>query len=84
LQGFALKSNPPQLQSVGDTGFEHLAPNPSKTVIPDSDGAKCGALGAQLALNDPDLAELIRCWADLSEAVRACVLALVRAAEGAR
>jgi len=67
---------------VGDTGFEPVCQTPRKTAILPQGGAESGALYAELARYDPDLAELIRCWADLPEDVRAGVLVMVRAAAG--
>lgn len=44
-------------------------------------GRSRDALCAQLALNDPDLAELIRRWADLPEAVRASIMGIIERGE---
>ncbi|MBN8596141.1 MAG: hypothetical protein J0L78_00550 [Planctomycetes bacterium] len=52
-----------------------------------SDGAKCGALGAGISAksppDDPDLVAIVGAWPTLAPAIRAGVLALVRAG-GAR
>ena len=54
-------------------GIEPPQENPRKTALLASGGAKCGAL-------TPDLAELIDAWPTLPEAIRAGILAMVRAA----
>ncbi|WP_145059550.1 hypothetical protein [Adhaeretor mobilis] len=66
---------------MGDEGLELPPRNPGKTTLPDSSGAECGAPGAQSGVVDAELAELIRRWADLPKAVKAGILAMVRAGE---
>jgi len=63
-------------------GVEQVDDSTGKTKISQAGGAESGALYAELALNDPELAELIRSWADLPDTVRAGVLMMVRAAAG--
>ena len=67
------------LRNMGDTGFEHLAPNPKKTAIGGQDSAECGALGAQLADLPSELQEVVNAWETLSEPTRAGILAMIRA-----
>ncbi len=44
--------------------------NAGKTEFSDESGAECGALGAQNAPIDPDLAMVVKRWAGLPEAVK--------------
>ncbi|WP_145059642.1 hypothetical protein [Adhaeretor mobilis] len=62
-------------------GIEQHQGLPEETAVSDSGGAECGAVGAQSAKVDADLAELIDHWADLPNAVKAGILAMVRAGE---
>jgi predicted TIM-barrel enzyme len=43
-------------------------------------GAESGAVGAREAVQDADLAEIIRAWPALSESVRQGILEIARAA----
>jgi len=47
----------------------------------DQSGAECGALDAKKADFDPDLAVVVEAWPKLPEAIRAGILAMIRAAE---
>jgi len=67
---------------VPPRGVEQAANSTGKVIFLEVGGAECGALGAPSAPADPDLAELIQCWPDLSDAARAGVLAMARAAAG--
>jgi len=49
-------------------------------VVSELGGAESGAVGAQLGPIDLDLADLIRCWPDLPETLRAGIMAMVRTA----
>jgi hypothetical protein len=64
---------------VPPQGLERVAKTTGKTGIPDSGGAECGALGAQNAPSDPDLAAVVDAWPTLPEAVRTAILAMVKA-----
>jgi hypothetical protein len=46
-------------------------------------GAKSGALDKQNGPFDAELAEVVQAWPNLPEAIRAGILAMVRAARGA-
>ena len=46
-------------------------------------GARGGALESEIGVSDPDLAVIIERWEALPRAVRAGILAMVRAAGGA-
>jgi hypothetical protein len=48
----------------------------------DQSGAECGALGAQNAPLDPDLAAVVDAWPALPAAIKAGILAMVQAAGG--
>jgi len=63
-------------------GVEQVKDSTGKTKSSQAGGAESGALCVGLGLNDPDIAELVGCWADLPDAVRAGVVAMVRAAKG--
>ena len=65
-------------------GVEHPAQTPKKTADSGWDGAESGALGAQRAEIDPDLAAVIDAWPDLPPAVKAGIAAMVKVAKGGR
>jgi len=67
-------------ETSGEDRIRTPAENAGKTWVSDQSGAECGALGAQNALIDPDLAMVVKRWAGLPEAVRADILAMVQAA----
>jgi len=67
---------------VGGAGFEHPSQNSEKTTKPDERGAECGAPTALSTITDPDLRHLIEAWSSLPAAVRAGVVAIVRASVG--
>lgn len=48
--------------------------------ISDQSGAECGALGAREAPLDPELAAVVDAWPVLSAAMKAAILAMVKAA----
>ena len=66
-------------RSNGEGGIRTPLENTGKTGFSDQSGAKSGALAAREAPSDPDLAELIDAWPTLPEAIRAGILAMVRA-----
>ena len=59
-------------------GFEHPSDSPMIPAISEQNGAESGAL----CLTDPDLALVIDAWAFLPDAMKAGILAMVRAARG--
>ncbi len=63
-------------------GIEPSANSPEITINPAPGGAKSGALTPTKANIDPTLAALIDAWPALPEAIRAGILAMVRAAGG--
>ena len=65
----------------GEDRIRTPAENAGKTGVSDQSGAECGALGAQNAPIDSDLAMVVKRWAGLPEAVRADILAMVTAAK---
>lgn len=65
---------------MGDEGLEHPAKSSGNTGFPQRGGAESGAVGARMALSDPDLMAVVNAWRDLPEAVRRQVVAIVTAA----
>ena len=63
-------------------GIEPHAHSPEDSTNPAQGGAKSGALPVQSTAIDPALAALIDAWPGLPEAIRAGILAMVRAAGG--
>ncbi len=63
---------------VAAVGFEHPSDSPMNPAFPEQGGAESGVL----CLSDPDLASVIDAWAFLPDAVKAGILAMVRAAKG--
>jgi hypothetical protein len=63
-------------------GLEHPPENTKKKPISQTSGAKSGALSAKSAPIDTELQNLIDAWATLPEAIRAGILAMVRATCG--
>jgi hypothetical protein len=63
-------------------GIEPHQHSPEKSINPAPHGAKSGALALTKPNIDPDLAALIDTWPKLPEAIRAGILAMVRAAGG--
>ena len=57
------------------------AENAGKTAILVQSGAKSGALSAEVGSIDPDLEAIVECWPNLSNAVKASILAMVTAAK---
>ena len=80
----------PGLCRLGDTGLEHPARIPAKTQFSETGGAESGApegetapeTGPETDPSDPELEAIIRAWPALPEAVRAGIVAMVRAATG--
>lgn len=65
---------------MGATGLEQAAGMPANQGGSETGGAKSGASGAVFDPADPDVADLARRLAVLPEAVRASLLAAVKAA----
>ncbi len=66
---------------MGGTGHELPAELSEKTPVSSTGGAESGALGGEFDPPDPNLAEVVKAWAKLPEAVRENILAIVRAAQ---
>ena len=74
-------------------GFEHTAISAGNAGVSESGGIKSGNIGAGFGPpthsatpnlpTDPELAAVVAAWPDLPPAIRAGVLALVKAAGGA-
>jgi hypothetical protein len=63
-------------------GIRTLRELPYKTTLFAEGGAESGAVAAETRPIDPDFAALIDAWPTLPQAIRAGILALVRAAGG--
>jgi hypothetical protein len=63
-------------------GIEPIPHSPENSTNPAPGGAKNGALTPTNPNIDPALAALIDAWPTLPEAIRAGILAMVRAARG--
>ncbi len=63
-------------------GIEPTALSPHNSTNPAPGGAKSGALTLKESAIDPSLAALIDAWPTLPDAIRAGILAMVRAASG--
>lgn len=73
---------------VGDTGLELPAKNPRKTRVHDSGGSKSGNTRGDsdpptgpVPPPDPDLAAVVAAWPGLPPAIRAGIVAMVRAGQ---
>ncbi len=60
-------------------GIEHGPKSSGNQGVGNESGAECGALGAREALNAPGLAEVVEAWPTLPEAIKAGILAMIRA-----
>jgi hypothetical protein len=71
---------------MGDTGLERPALALSQTPVSEDGGAESGAQDAAQPSNPPslppELAEVVKAWPNLPEAIRAGILAMVKAATG--
>ena len=63
-----------------EEGFEPPQDSPEKTTVSEQGGAQSGAHAAPTAVSDSDLGALISAWPELPEAVRAGIVAMVKAA----
>lgn len=61
-------------------GVEQQADSTGKSTVRNQSGAESGALGAQNAPADPDLARVVAAWPRLPEPMRRAILALIDAA----
>ena len=65
---------------MGGTGLEHPAKSSGfQGVLPEG-GAESGAVGARMALSDPDLMAVANAWPTLPEAMRQSIVAMVKVA----
>ena len=66
---------------MGDKGLEPVAQTTGKTSDSKVSGAESGAVAAEISPNDSELRQIIETWPRLSEALKASILAMVRAAD---
>lgn len=71
---------------MGEVGFEPIANPSGNTLVPDSGGNKSGNTNARrddsegaTKPTDPDLAAVVAAWSDLPHAMRAGIVAMVKA-----
>lgn len=69
------------LEKMGHEGLEPPPESTGKPTNSQTSGAEFGALGAQRALDDSDLAALVEAWPTLSRAIKTAMLAIIRAYE---
>ncbi|MCC7085296.1 MAG: hypothetical protein IT427_09845 [Pirellulales bacterium] len=62
---------------MGGTGLEHPAFSSGKTPFLGQSGAECGALGAQNAPLDPELAAVVDAWPTLTAEAKAAVMGII-------
>ena len=74
----------PQCNLNTRRGVEHVSNSSRIKESEDSGGAECGADFSDSPPSDPDLAVVIDAWAKLPEAVRAGILAMIRAVKWGR
>jgi hypothetical protein len=68
-----------EIESMGDTGLEHIQKSPEKQTLAPLGGAESGAiLPSGVASLPPALTEIIAGWSRLPAAVQAGILAIVR------
>lgn len=60
-------------------GIEPMAKSSENRGVGDQSGAECGALGAREASIDPELAAVVDAWPGLPRAIKAAILAMIRA-----
>lgn len=65
-------------------GFEPAPKTSGKQGVADKSGAESGALDAEIEPKDPELEAIIDAWLGLPELVKAGIVAMVRAAGGAK
>lgn len=72
---------------MGPVGLEHPPLAAPKTPLSEDSGAKSGAQDAAQPSNPPslppELAEVVKAWPNLPDAIRAGILAMVKSATGA-
>ena len=66
-------------RQVGDEGLEPSPFSPENQRVCDQSGAKSGARIARAGLSGPDLATVIAAWPALPQAIKAGIVAMVRA-----
>ena len=69
---------------MGPQGFEQPAETPAKRGISETGGAKSGALSPVSTPIDPDLAAITAAWPELPAALKAGIVAMVKAATGSK
>jgi hypothetical protein len=65
--------------SIAEQGFEHPPNSSEKPWIQEQGGAESGARNAREEQLDPDLAAIVNAWPELPAAIRAGILAMIRA-----
>jgi hypothetical protein len=68
---------------MAGTGFEPAQESPGNSPSAIQSDAKSGAFGAEYCPCDADLAVVVEAWPSLPEALRAGILAMIRASRSA-
>jgi hypothetical protein len=75
-------SRRPETRLVGRTGREHLANSSETAQVSRAPEAKGEAVGQQNPPADPDLARVMEAWPALPPALKAGIVAMVKASAG--
>jgi len=67
---------------MGDTGLEHPSKTLEKSQTPTGRAAESDVIDPRFGASDPDLTLIVEWWARLPEAMRAGIVAMVRATGG--
>jgi hypothetical protein len=69
-----------QVSAVGDEGLEPTAKSPGNRGVGVQSGAECGAPDSPKTPFDPELASVVDAWPKLPDAIKAGIVAMIRAA----
>lgn len=78
----AAPCNTAQMYKVPPRGVEQIENSSGNQGVAPQGGAESGALGAENGPKDPELGAIIHAWPTLPDAIKAGILAMVRAAGG--
>ena len=81
LQGFAAGCEVVQSGRVEDRGLEPGAYSSGNTGVSETRAAESGAVGAEMATDDPRVLRIVSAWSRLPEVIRSAMVAVLDAAE---